>query len=390
MEKSFLYIVLLCISIPFFSCSSNGTHDNIHLSSTFENLKIDTTPNPKNLSEIVTGIQYIPLQSSNANLIGKVDKVDYFQDLLFVLDKKISKALFVFDKSGKFIYKKKANEADLNRIETISDFSIDKSKKILYLYSSDSRQIIQFALPGGEYLRRLKIKGYFSGISSLDSGQFVLLRDGLTKYDDKYDNERICLFDSTGKATKSWMERPLNDFVSAGTIMKDQSPMGKELLVCRMFNDTIYSLNKSRLEARYKLPLASDISSIRNEKEIKSFMNSPSSSFATGESIFNTNKYLGIYVKKGDFVCLLLYDKIKKDGSIIKMFKNDVDKVAFPMIHYMDDSCLLFLLEPVQLQQQYHIFSNAPDFNTKYDQLIKLNSLISLRSNPVLAIAKLK
>lgn len=390
MQNPVFKALLVCILIVPYSCSTSGTHDDTLLSSTFTDLSVDTTAQVKNVSDIATSIEYIPLQTNNANLIGKADKVDLFGNLLFVLDKKMSKALFVFDKGGNFRYKRKANEGALSRIESISDFSIDKKRNLLYIYSSDDKQILEFALPGGEYLRRFRIKGYFSDISCVDSGRLVLLRDGLTKYDDKYGNDRVLLLDSNGTLLKSWMDRSLNKLVDAGKIIKEQSPMTNNLLVCRMFSDTIYSLSNSKLEAKYKLPLGSDFSSVPDDKSLVSFMQNYSSAYATGNNIFNTNKHLGIYMRKENLACLLLYDKIKQNGTVIKVFNNDLDKIALPMIMYMDDSCFMGLIEPIQLQQQHELYSTVPDFNNKYEQLIKLKNMVTLRSNPVLMIATLK
>jgi len=391
MRNTCFEILLTYLLICLYSCSIADTHENIQVSPKFASLNIDTTIVVKNISEIAKEIKYVPLQSSNANLIGAVDKVDYFSNMLFVLDKKISKALYVFDTSGKLLYKKKVNEGELDRIASISDFSIDKKNKTLWLYSSGERQILKFTLPEGGYLKRLKVNGYFSDISSVDSGRFVLLRDGLTKYADKYNNERVCLFDSNGNVIKSWLDQPLNHQVSAGMIIKDQSPINdNHLLICRMFDDTIYSINNSRLEAEYKLPLHSDISSIQDERSMLLFIKDYPTSFVTGRNIFNTQRYLALYVKRGDIVCLLLYDKTQKSGSIFKALINDFDNISLPMVDYMDDSCFISLADPSQLQQQYHFVSNSPNFTTKYSQLIKLNDVITRRSNPVVIFGKLK
>jgi hypothetical protein len=56
------------------------------------------------LGKYFNKFEFIPLETIDVSTIGRIDKVLFNGDKVFVLDKKISKAVFVFSKTGKFIY----------------------------------------------------------------------------------------------------------------------------------------------------------------------------------------------------------------------------------------------------------------------------------------------
>ncbi len=66
-----------------------------------------TSPTQKrlNMSEFVSGIQYIPLETSDDNLMGNVDQLLFAHNKIIIVDNKTA-SIFFFDdvKSGNVLY----------------------------------------------------------------------------------------------------------------------------------------------------------------------------------------------------------------------------------------------------------------------------------------------
>ncbi|MCH7411816.1 6-bladed beta-propeller [Belliella sp. DSM 111904] len=81
-------------------------------------------------SEFVNAIDYIPLETSEACLIGEVDKVLIDENLIYVLDKRIVNAAFVFDGEGNFVKQLgRKGEAEGEYLELGDMFFIDETQR---------------------------------------------------------------------------------------------------------------------------------------------------------------------------------------------------------------------------------------------------------------------
>ncbi|MCH7402026.1 6-bladed beta-propeller [Belliella kenyensis] len=84
-------------------------------------------------SEFVNAIDYIPLETSAACLIGEVDKVLINENFIYVLDKRIVNAAFVFDREGNFVKQLgREGEAEGEYLELGDMFFIDESQIAIY------------------------------------------------------------------------------------------------------------------------------------------------------------------------------------------------------------------------------------------------------------------
>lgn len=55
------------------------------------------------LSEIVSYCKYLPLETNPECLIGQLDKVEFFENDIFVLDTRSAKTVYRFSSEGKFL-----------------------------------------------------------------------------------------------------------------------------------------------------------------------------------------------------------------------------------------------------------------------------------------------
>jgi hypothetical protein len=376
------------------SCFQDNTRSVTTVAKDFVTLTADTSVLTMKLTDIASHITYVPLETTGSNFVGKVDKIELWDSLFFILDKRFAKSFFLFDKTGKFIYQKKVKTGDLSRISSISDFSIDRHNKVVYLFAGEQKMVMGFDIRTGNLLYSFPIKGFFSQVAFIDAHNFLFFRDGIHKYNDKYGEYRACLMNEKGTLLKRWIDNPINPYVNAGDIVYSQNNTDGQLLFTRTFIDTIYSFKNAAIEAVYKVDLGTGINStvprtIKDQNSIMAYISSPTSSFIT-YTLFSTTRNLGFYIKFNTAICLYYYDKQLKKGHLIRSFKNDIDNTLITLPNYMNDSCFVSAIDASALQQQYSFVSSTPDFATKYTKLIALNKEINAESNPVVAIVDFK
>ena len=80
------------------------------LDSTFQKLEgqgeiipVDLKEDYLDISPLIDSVVLIPLEATDQSLIGNIDKIICTDDRFYILDKRTSKNLFVFDHQGKFI-----------------------------------------------------------------------------------------------------------------------------------------------------------------------------------------------------------------------------------------------------------------------------------------------
>jgi outer membrane protein assembly factor BamB len=360
----------------------------------FKNLKIDTNFTSLKLSDIATSVSYIPLETSAQNMIGAIEKIDYYSKMFFVLDKKMSKSLSVFDNKGKLLYQKKAKDGGLKKVTSISDFSIDRLRNVLYIYSKDNTQVLAFDVYTGNYIRSFKVADNFKHFTVLNSGSFLFLRDGLKKYKDKVGDYRVFLLDSAGKVVKKWIDNPMNQFVSGGDIVCSRAEGGGKVWISRMLNDTIYTFSNSQLSASCKIDVGrkavpDEMLNTENQKRFVSLIDDPQTEYIV-RGFFDTKKTFAFFLKQDETVGLSWHDKNKNRNFLIRYIENDLDNTSVPLMNYMDDTCFVSAIQASVLQQQYSYVLDEPGFKSKYKNLIELNGLVTQDSNPVIILVSLK
>ncbi len=86
-------------------------------------------------------IVYIPLETNDKSLIGRIDKI-YSDTAIYVLDSKLSQSLFVFDKHGKFISKISARGQGPGEYTTPLDFMVSKKNKNVWILDLNQKKAI--------------------------------------------------------------------------------------------------------------------------------------------------------------------------------------------------------------------------------------------------------
>ena len=78
-------------------------------------------------SKLLNSIEYIPLETREECLIGKIDKMQCFNNAIYILDTNSAKKIFVFELSGKYKFSINNYGRGPGEYSNIIDFSIDEN-----------------------------------------------------------------------------------------------------------------------------------------------------------------------------------------------------------------------------------------------------------------------
>lgn len=169
MKQITIIVLVLCLT----SCLSNNLNNkaserfgkiildslgDVNMQMTILNddhpvIPIEITNDFINLSNLIDHIEFIPLETSEKCLIGRINKIMFDGNQFYILDKHIRKTLLIFDNKGKFIKKVGDIGRGPGEYMAITDFIVNESgiavvdgagHKLLY-YDKDG--IYQYSVP---------------------------------------------------------------------------------------------------------------------------------------------------------------------------------------------------------------------------------------------------
>ena len=225
-----------------------------------------------------------------------------------------------------------------------------------------------------------------------------MVRDGIARFIDdpaKYDQNRICLFDSNGKYLKGYLNKPLFAHLNYGTMYTEYSPSDHAIHIARLYSDTVYTLTKDYLRADYAFNLVNAPNSERlfkaeNVKIADSWCRKDEFRSIWGPFYETKNTIAFYYTQKGA-VNMYLLDKRSSTGRKISYFKNDIDK--FPLngsVQQLDDNKMVTVMNAIQLLGIYDELSRFKDFHEMYPRFIQVMQGVQPGSNVILAVEHLK
>ena len=160
-----------------------------------------------NMSEFIDKIEYIQLETKPESTIGSVTKLYIDSNYIYVLDWKISKKLFIFQKNGKFLKTLSRQGKGPGEYSTITDFKVLKDNKLL-LYDYSGMKLMYF--DNLQYSHSEKIDFYNKSVVKIGSLCFFNPERG--KYSNiinENKNHDLLISDSNGKVIRKYL--PYNE-----------------------------------------------------------------------------------------------------------------------------------------------------------------------------------
>lgn len=352
------YILLIFIS-ALQACSIENKEEAIKQIDANPNVKtinIDNGDYKENISfaEYFNSPKTILLETADNCLIQEVQSLEIYENNIYILDSKANR-LFVFDMEGRFLHQIGSPGSGPGEYVQISDFTIDREKRIIYVFDEFVSKVHKYSLQTSQYLSSINIErvGNQTFYLQYTGGKLYLNEtaiDGkepkhLLRMLDSQTEEQEGLFLDSKLYNKGWnltLRNYHNFFYGKGT----KSPKYIE-----WFMDTIVAVEGDKIYPSY-IVSSKDFASENDVKRLIDTYYSNGRSYDF-ESIASDGKIYHIdnFVESGTFVyfrfeksntaCHLFYNKQNETVQITEDFTDDYFAKGFSMNQnfcYYDES----------------------------------------------------
>lgn len=388
------------IILAFVMCISCGSYNTATMYADADTISIDGATRCDSLlfSDFFKAPKVVLLETKPECVVQNIRSLEIYKEDIYILDDRANK-LYVFDGNGKFKRTISSPGRGHGEYMKLADFSIDRTKEIIYLLDEATDEILKFRLDDYKFLSSIKAvqNGYLTYCMQEIGGKIYLNRSSVLEKE-KYELREID--ERTGKQVGKFLKSddynhgwnfPLSLEHSNFYSKNSQSPKYIGLFSNLIMNvtadgvsaayivDSRKFVNKDEVLMMQRIAEGKlekiDFSGIYSQKrihQISRFIESPSKVFF---------QYL-----EGDERNYLVYDKASGKTKTSSLFMNDYvsDKNMIPMdFCYSDERGVVALLKPCFMPHFIKYIIDGGKMRThldNYSRLIKLNK----DSNPVL------
>lgn len=388
------------IILVFVMCISCGSYNTATMYADADTISIDGATRCDSLifSDFFKAPKVVLLETKPECVVQNIRSLEIYKEDIYILDDHANK-LYVFDGNGKFKRTISSPGRGHGEYMKLADFSIDRTKDIIYLLDEATDEILKFSLDDYKFLSSIKAvqNGYLTYCMQEIGGKIYLNRSSVSekeKYElreiDERNGKQMGKFLKSDDYNNGW-NFPLSLEHSNFYSKNSQSPK-----YIGLFSNLIMNVTADGVSAAYIVDSRKfvdkeevlkmqkiaegklekiDFSGIYSQKrihQISRFIESPSKVFF---------QYL-----EGDERNYLVYDKASGKTKTSSLFMDDYvsDKNMIPMdFCYSDERGVVALLKPCFMPHFIKYIINGGKMRThldNYSRLIKLNK----DSNPVL------
>lgn len=388
------------IILVFVMCISCGSYNTATMYADADTISIDGATRCDSLifSDFFKAPKVVLLETKPECVVQNIRSLEIYKEDIYILDDHANK-LYVFDGNGKFKRTISSPGRGHGEYMKLADFSIDRTKEIIYLLDEATDEILKFSLDDYKFLSSIKAvqNGYLTYCMQEIGGKIYLNRSSVSekeKYElreiDERNGKQVGKFLKSDDYNHGW-NFPLSLEHSNFYSKNSQSPK-----YIGLFSNLIMNVTADGVSAAYIVDSRKfvdkeevlkmqkiaegklekiDFSGIYSQKrihQISRFIESPSKVFF---------QYL-----EGDERNYLVYDKASGKTKTSSLFMDDYvsDKNMIPMdFCYSDERGVVALLKPCFMPHFIKYIINGGKMRThldNYSRLIKLNK----DSNPVL------
>ena len=388
------------IILAFGMCISCGSYNTATMYADADTISIDGATRCDSLifSDFFKAPKVVLLETKPECVVQNIRSLEIYKEDIYILDDRANK-LYIFDGNGKFKRTISSPGRGHGEYMKLADFSIDRTKEIIYLLDEATDEILKFSLDDYKFLSSIKAvqNGYLTYCMQEIGGKIYLNRSSVLekeKYElreiDERNGKQVGKFLKSDDYNHGW-NFPLSLEHSNFYSKNSQSPKYIGLFSNLIMNVTADGVSAAYIvdsrkfvdkeevlkmqgiaEGKLEKIDFSDIYSQKRIHQISRFIESPSKVFF---------QYL-----EGDERNYLVYDKASGKTKTSSLFMDDYvsDKNMIPMdFCYSDERGVVALLKPCFMPHFIKYIINGGKMRThldNYSRLIKLNK----DSNPVL------
>jgi hypothetical protein len=372
-------ITLFILLVLFFTGCKNK---NVEISPAYT-IKIDSLSLKQSIkaSELFDTCKNILLETTEESLIGKIDKIQIYENRIYILDKELAKSLFVFSDKGKFLFKIRHLGKGRGEFVTPDDFNIDDNK--IYINSRILRKILAFNINGG-LISELPVPTISFSFSLIGPTSFFFYTCGMSDL-----NHMVIGSDTKGKVIENYLPYETTNKKYPGCFVSSQSNFFKTkdgIDVSLPFSDIVYEITPKGLSpkyfidfTRYTLPEPFIEKNKKNPELASKVADSPYA-YAIGNVCENNEwMYLKFFLKGVSYK--LFYHKPSKEFVCTANVFNDLYLPLSDILTISGDY-LVAVTQPYQLLHK----NNEEKSHVHPDE----EGNLSATDNPILMLMKFK
>ena len=390
----------MLIILAFVMCISCGSYNTATMYADADTISIDGATRCDSLlfSDFFKAPKVALLETKPECVVQNIRSLEIYKEDIYILDDRANK-LYVFDGNGKFKRTISSPGRGHGEYMKLADFSIDRTKEIIYLLDEATDEILKFRLDDYKFLSSIKAvqNGYLTYCMQEIGGKIYLNRSSVLekeKYElreiDERNGKQLGKFLKSDDYNHGW-NFPLSLEHSNFYSKNSQSPKYIGLFSNLIMNVTAdgvsaaYIVDSRKFVNKDEVLMMQRIAEGKLEKIDFSGIYSQKRIHQISRFIESSSKVFFQYLE-GDERNYLVYDKASGKTKTSSLFMDDYvsDKNMIPMdFCYSDEQGVVALLKPCFMPHFIKYIIDGGKMRThldNYSRLIKLNK----DSNPVL------
>lgn len=323
----FLTIVIIGI-ITFLFLRNKKSKDKITNAIIWDCTSIEN--NGFKLSNLTQSYSLLQLETNEESLLGSIDKIVYNDKSVYILDKKYTLGIYVFNSlSGEFITKIGKFGNGPGEYTEIFDFSIDNDNQRIYVLC-ERKRVMTYSL-SGDFIEEKTLAFYATAMEYLNN-RFYFINDNM-----KEDN--LVITDRNYKTISSHF--PNNEYgVNYRVLVHPLIKQNNELIYHRFLDNNIYRIDSiGNVNILYHVDFGNKKINFDEIKEISSneLKQKMSTSRCHIKYIVDNKEYSIILYFDSNTPCLSIYNKAnnKAKSYPYNLLKDDLTENKFPLLEYL-------------------------------------------------------
>ena len=241
MKKNILYVLLIFI---FIACDLTKEDKKNTVRGDIVSIPItEMETDYGKLSDFAEDIKMIPLEFSGDCILDKVEKIVMSDSCIFIMERYNQKGIYVFDHSGKYLYRVGNCGQGPDEFVDLSDFSLNEEQQLIYLYDIMRKKVLIFSFEG-DFIKDIQMN-YYADKFEYQDNLFYLYRESPVLGDPAYS---LVIKDDKGKTINKYY--PL---INKSPYIHDCifRKLDNEILFAEYMRDSVFSVRSGELTPKY-------------------------------------------------------------------------------------------------------------------------------------------
>ncbi|HEX2933882.1 MAG TPA: 6-bladed beta-propeller [Bacteroidales bacterium] len=402
MKPSFLSLIISFIIL--IGCNKHSSEKQpetpiLKFDLDFTPRKPDSEGYSVSLAPFIDSVSCIKLETGNDFLIKRINWIEQFNDMFYILDKELNQ-LFVFDTKGRFKFNVGAKGKGPKETLELTDFTIDRKNNLLYTWDNGLRKILIFDARNGEYLSQFKIDGVCRSLLSYGRDTFLVYSAQRPNKGINIDlNHNLFIMTKDYKIINKFL--PIDKYMAYISTWQCKFSSYDDLnMIIPIWSNTVYQIKKEECKPRYYLDFGKyniplrifeeynkepDLMKVRLESFNKLYKAIRHKYVYFIHNYCETDNfiYFNFYYSRKRFC--LLYNKKNKKETNRQYVAIDIDSIKFPIFDFFkaEGDYLVSYAQPGSL----NYFKDKISSNSKFKKTFEA---ASETDNPILFLMHLK